>query len=164
MFNCLFSIFPTTPTMLEELVVLGLAQVALLINCFCKPCCSREGCSQFPTGGLSPLNKRGLRVFHKGCALREVDHWGASVAISLICVEACGTQETVSDDSDCHGRVPRTVDIELFEDLVDTCSIGDTVRIVGLVKVINADQHKGVSSKCSDVSDLVSPSLSTRSN
>lgn len=51
------------------------------------------------------------------------------------------------------GRVPQTVDIELFEDLVDTCSIGDTVTIVGLVKVINADQHKGAESKCSDVAD-----------
>lgn len=40
--------------------------------------------------------------------------------------------------------MPRTVDVELFEDLVDTCSAGDTVTIVGLVKVINADQQQGM--------------------
>jgi DNA replicative helicase MCM subunit Mcm2 (Cdc46/Mcm family) len=33
------------------------------------------------------------------------------------------------------GRVPRTVDIELFEDLCDSCVPGDVVTVTGVVKV-----------------------------
>lgn len=33
------------------------------------------------------------------------------------------------------GRVPRTVEVELTEDLVDSCVPGDEVTITGVVKV-----------------------------
>jgi DNA replicative helicase MCM subunit Mcm2 (Cdc46/Mcm family) len=32
------------------------------------------------------------------------------------------------------GRVPRTIDIELFEDLCDTCVPGDVITVTGVVK------------------------------
>ncbi|XP_024014999.1 probable DNA helicase MCM8 [Eutrema salsugineum] len=35
------------------------------------------------------------------------------------------------------GRVPRTVDCELMEDLVDTCIPGDVVTVTGIIGVIN---------------------------
>lgn len=33
------------------------------------------------------------------------------------------------------GRVPRTVEVELMEDLVDSCVPGDEVTVTGIVKV-----------------------------
>lgn len=36
------------------------------------------------------------------------------------------------------GRVPRTVEVELTEDLVDSCVPGDEVTITGVVKVFSA--------------------------
>lgn len=44
-------------------------------------------------------------------------------------------QEIISDDQREGGRVPRTVDCELLEDLVDTCLPGDMVTVTGIVKV-----------------------------
>lgn len=35
------------------------------------------------------------------------------------------------------GRVPRTVECELMEDLVDTCIPGDVVTVTGIIGVIN---------------------------
>lgn len=44
-------------------------------------------------------------------------------------------QETDSDDVEA-GRVPRTLKIELTNQLVDRCIPGDVVEICGLVKVL----------------------------
>jgi DNA helicase MCM8 len=52
-------------------------------------------------------------------------------------------QEIASTDLGVGGRIPRTVDVELLDDLVDTCSAGDVVTIVGFVKVINTEQDQG---------------------
>ncbi|XP_014673549.1 PREDICTED: DNA helicase MCM8-like isoform X2 [Priapulus caudatus] len=41
------------------------------------------------------------------------------------------------------GRVPRTVECELTDDLVDTCAPGDTVTVCGVVKVANAESGGG---------------------
>ena len=38
------------------------------------------------------------------------------------------------------GRVPRTIDIELFEDLCDQVMPGDVVKITGVVKMSAADE------------------------
>lgn len=35
------------------------------------------------------------------------------------------------------GRVPRTVECELMEDLVDACIPGDVVTVTGIIGVIN---------------------------
>lgn len=43
----------------------------------------------------------------------------------------------MKSESHEEGRVPRTVECELIEDLVDTCIPGDVVTVSGFVKVIN---------------------------
>jgi DNA helicase MCM8 len=43
-------------------------------------------------------------------------------------------QELEADSADA-GRVPRTLEVELSEDLVDTCVPGDVVTVGGVVKV-----------------------------
>ena len=41
------------------------------------------------------------------------------------------------------GRVPRSVDVELTEDLVDTCVPGDIVHVSGMIRSVNADVAAG---------------------
>ncbi|CAD7699627.1 unnamed protein product [Ostreobium quekettii] len=45
------------------------------------------------------------------------------------------------DKHDEEGQIPRTVEVELAEDLVDSCIAGDIVTVVGKVKVINTEPH-----------------------
>lgn len=46
-------------------------------------------------------------------------------------------QELLKYENHEEGRVPRTVECELTEDLVDGCIPGDVVTVTGFVKVIN---------------------------
>ncbi|XP_020252649.1 probable DNA helicase MCM8 isoform X3 [Asparagus officinalis] len=46
-------------------------------------------------------------------------------------------QEMLKSESHEEGRVPRTVECELAEDLVDACIPGDVVTVTGVIKVIN---------------------------
>uniref|UniRef100_A0AAY4CFJ3 DNA helicase MCM8 n=1 Tax=Denticeps clupeoides TaxID=299321 RepID=A0AAY4CFJ3_9TELE len=58
-------------------------------------------------------------------------------------------QELMSDDQRESGRIPRTVECELTQDLVDSCVPGDMVTITGIVKVSNEDANcKTKKDKC----------------
>ncbi|KAJ8894051.1 hypothetical protein PR048_006661 [Dryococelus australis] len=46
-------------------------------------------------------------------------------------------QELVGDDNREGGRIPRTIECELLEDLLDSCVPGDIVTVTGIVKVRN---------------------------
>ena len=46
-------------------------------------------------------------------------------------------------DAGDEGRVPRTVDVELREDLVDCCAAGEVVTVVGLVRVLDTAADPG---------------------
>ncbi|KAF9595458.1 hypothetical protein IFM89_000376 [Coptis chinensis] len=46
-------------------------------------------------------------------------------------------QELLRSENHEEGRVPRTVECELTEDLVDVCIPGDVVTVTGIIKVIN---------------------------
>eukprot|EP01112_Ceratiomyxa_fruticulosa_P012920 TRINITY_DN3601_c0_g2_i1.p1 TRINITY_DN3601_c0_g2~~TRINITY_DN3601_c0_g2_i1.p1 ORF type:complete len:728 (+),score=149.30 TRINITY_DN3601_c0_g2_i1:149-2332(+) len=41
------------------------------------------------------------------------------------------------------GRVPRTIEIELTDDLVDSCVPGDIITVCGIVKMISVEPEKG---------------------
>ncbi|BES89408.1 DNA replication licensing factor [Nesidiocoris tenuis] len=53
-------------------------------------------------------------------------------------------QESLGDGDSKNdgGRVPRSVEVEFTEDLVDSCSPGDTVTITGIVKINNDEGKK----------------------
>uniref|UniRef100_A0A0A9VT68 DNA helicase MCM8 n=2 Tax=Lygus hesperus TaxID=30085 RepID=A0A0A9VT68_LYGHE len=53
-------------------------------------------------------------------------------------------QESIGDDDAKNGggRVPRSVEVEFTDDLVDSCSPGDTVTITGIVKINNEEGKK----------------------
>lgn len=46
-------------------------------------------------------------------------------------------QELLKSEEHEEGRVPRTVECELTEDLVDMCIPGDVVTVTGIIRVIN---------------------------
>lgn len=48
------------------------------------------------------------------------------------------------------GRMPRTIDAELFDDLIDTCIPGDTVTVAGIVRVLTIEGggHQNRAAKC----------------
>ncbi|KAJ2818520.1 DNA replication licensing factor mcm8, partial [Coemansia furcata] len=52
-------------------------------------------------------------------------------------------QEKVNDDPKDPGRVPRSIDAELLNDLVDSVVPGDVVSCTGIVKVVLSDEGKG---------------------
>ncbi|KAJ2165464.1 hypothetical protein GGH15_003349 [Coemansia sp. RSA 562] len=52
-------------------------------------------------------------------------------------------QEKINDDPRDPGRVPRSIDAELLDDLVDTVVPGDVVNCTGIVKVTQSDEGKG---------------------
>ncbi|CAH0382120.1 unnamed protein product [Bemisia tabaci] len=49
-------------------------------------------------------------------------------------------QEILSDDQREGGRVPRTVECELTEDLIESCVPGDLISLTGIVKVRNTEE------------------------
>ncbi|XP_059842238.1 DNA helicase MCM8 isoform X1 [Hypanus sabinus] len=51
-------------------------------------------------------------------------------------------QELASDDKREAGRIPRTIECELVQDLVDSCVPGDMVTVTGIVKVANSSEGK----------------------
>lgn len=51
-------------------------------------------------------------------------------------------QEADDDNAD-PGRVPRTVEVELNDDLVDACVPGDVVNVTGIVKYVNVEVAQG---------------------
>ena len=63
----------------------------------------------------------------------------------LLCASAqVRLQESPEEStSEFYGRVPRTVDVELLDDLVDTCVPGDVVRVIGMVKSVEVSTDGG---------------------
>nr|KAJ3421179.1 DNA replication licensing factor mcm8 [Polyrhizophydium stewartii] len=51
-------------------------------------------------------------------------------------------QEKLADDQVDSGRIPRTVECELVQDLVDGVVPGDVVSVSGIVKVLSTDESK----------------------
>ncbi|CAN0075799.1 unnamed protein product [Ascophyllum nodosum] len=62
--------------------------------------------------------------------------------------------QEIDDDNSEAGRIPRTVEVELHEDLVDTCIPGDVVTVSGMVKSVNAEFASGRMNKRAKASGL----------
>lgn len=66
-----------------------------------------------------------VEVLHKYC------HWIHCLFINF------RIQELLKSEHHEEGRVPRTVECELTQDLVDACIPGDIVTVTGIIRVIN---------------------------
>ncbi|CDF38674.1 DNA replication licensing factor MCM8 [Chondrus crispus] len=74
------------------------------------------------------------------------------------------TAETVDWQKIREGRMPRTIDAELFSDLIDTCIPGDIVTVCGTVRVSAVENGGGNKAKCLYYMYLEANSTSTSRN
>ncbi|KAI3791724.1 hypothetical protein L2E82_05586 [Cichorium intybus] len=93
--------------------------------------CGTTIARDFPDGKFSPPS---VCVIH-GCKSRTFNPI-RSTAIPID-FQKIRIQELLKSEHHEEGRVPRTVECELVEDLVDTCIPGDVVTVTGIIRVIN---------------------------
>ncbi|KAF5206952.1 Dna replication licensing factor mcm2 [Thalictrum thalictroides] len=96
--------------------------------------CTKCGCSiprVFPDGKFSPPS---MCILH-GCKSRTFIPIRSTAR--PIDFQKIRIQELLRSENHEEGRVPRTVECELTEDLVDACIPGDVVTVTGIIKVIN---------------------------
>lgn len=80
----------------------------------------------------------------QGCKSRVFDVCrNAESATRTVDWQQIRIQEKVNDDPKDPGRVPRSIDAELMNDLVDSVVPGDVVTCTGIVKVVLSDEGKG---------------------
>ncbi|XP_050379375.1 probable DNA helicase MCM8 [Argentina anserina] len=96
----------------------------------CVKCKTSITC-MFPDGKFSPPLKCDLH----GCKSRTfVPNRSTAQTIDF---QKIRIQELLKPEDHEEGRVPRTVECELLEDLVDACIPGDVVTATGIIRVIN---------------------------
>ncbi|KAJ1849822.1 hypothetical protein LPJ70_000224 [Coemansia sp. RSA 2708] len=80
----------------------------------------------------------------QGCKSRIFDiERGVDTSTRTVDWQQIRIQEKVNDDPRDPGRVPRSIDAELLNDLVDSVVPGDVVNCTGIVKVMQSDEGKG---------------------
>ncbi|KAJ8686215.1 hypothetical protein QAD02_022009 [Eretmocerus hayati] len=99
-------------------------------------------------------SKNGIYVPKKkcNCGSMKFEPDLASPYMETIPMQVVRIQEHFGEEQDDQGRIPRVMDVELFEDMVDTCTPGDDVTITGIVKMQGADNGK--INKATSVSSL----------
>ena len=87
----------------------------------------------FPAGIYDPPTS----CFGDGCRARKFspDRQGCAT----VDCQRVKLQEVLDDDLDA-GRIPRTIDVELTNDLVDCCVPGDIVTVSGIVRSIRTEK------------------------
>ncbi|VVA97025.1 unnamed protein product [Arabis nemorensis] len=93
--------------------------------------CKNSITQEFTDGKFSPPQKCGSH----GCKSRIFTPIRSSA--QTIDFQKIRVQELQKPEDHEEGRVPRTVECELMEDLVDTCIPGDVVTVTGIIGVIN---------------------------
>ncbi|XP_008239426.1 PREDICTED: probable DNA helicase MCM8 [Prunus mume] len=93
--------------------------------------CKTSITRMFPDGKFSPPSKCDL----DGCKSRNFNPIRSTA--QTIDFQKIRIQELLKPEDHEDGRVPRTVECELLEDLVDACIPGDVVTVTGIIRVIN---------------------------
>ncbi|KAK3604621.1 hypothetical protein CHS0354_028978 [Potamilus streckersoni] len=78
----------------------------------------------------------------EGCRSKTFHPKRSSSQTETIDWQTIRVQEIMGDDQKETGRIPRIVDCELTNDLVDSCIPGDTVTVSGIVKVNSMDEGR----------------------
>jgi DNA helicase MCM8 len=92
-----------------------------------------------------PLRDKAVTVDWQKIRLQEIFDTPApnvAMANSAEVGASLGTQGTTQSDA---GRVPRTIEVELTEDLVDSVTPGDVISLAGVVKVTTTESRAGMS-------------------
>ncbi|CAJ1894838.1 unnamed protein product [Sphenostylis stenocarpa] len=95
--------------------------------CKCRQTLSRI----FPDGKYSPPSTCNLN----GCKSKIFNPLRSTA--QTIDFQKIRVQELLKPEDHEEGRVPRTVECELTQDLVDACIPGDVVTVTGIIRVIN---------------------------
>lgn len=82
-----------------------------------------------------------------GCRGRQFTPNNKSQYSKVIDWQTVKLQEEVNGERTEAARIPRIMECELTNDLVDTCIPGDAVTMCGVVKVTNVDQNGGRASR-----------------
>ncbi|XP_078446733.1 minichromosome maintenance 8 [Wolffia australiana] len=99
--------------------------------------CGAQNTRNFPDGKFSPPSNCSFQ----SCKSRTFIPIRSSA--KLLDFQKIRVQEISKSGSHEEGRVPRTVECELTEDLVDSCIPGDIVTVMGIIKVINTYMDVG---------------------
>jgi len=84
----------------------------------------------------------------RGCKnIRNFTPLRSSKATVCVDRQVIRLQEVLDEDGGEGGRVPRTVDCELTEDLCDSSQPGDVIKLSGVVKVVSSEETSGKRSK-----------------
>ncbi|XP_077169313.1 DNA helicase MCM8 isoform X2 [Paroedura picta] len=111
----------------------------------CSTCGNIQSVS-LPDGKYTPPTKCPLRECHGRSFTAE----RSSPYTITVDWQSIKIQELMSDDHREAGRIPRTIECELIQDLVDSCVPGDVITVSGTVKVSNTEEgaSKNKSDKC----------------
>lgn len=93
--------------------------------------CKKDITRVFPDGKFSPPPSCNLN----GCKSKNFNPIRSTA--QTIDFQKIRVQELLKSEDHEEGRVPRTVECELTQDLVDACIPGDVVTVTGIIKVIN---------------------------
>ncbi|XP_040380181.1 probable DNA helicase MCM8 isoform X2 [Oryza brachyantha] len=104
--------------------------LVLQLNFQCMKCATKFP-RVFSDGKFSPPVSCSIQ----GCKSRTFIPMRSTA--KLIDFQKIRIQELASGESHEEGRVPRTIECELTEDLVDCCIPGEVVTVTGIVKVLN---------------------------
>lgn len=118
--------------------VVRMSVVKPLVTCmdFTCPKCKRVISRQFKDGRFSPPTVC-------GGSCRSKTFTPERSTAKCIDFQKIRIQEIVSEEAYEEGRLPRNVECELTEDLVDICVPGDVVTICGIVNFINTNVDVG---------------------
>lgn len=101
--------------------------------------CTKCGSSmkvEFPDGRFAPPTSCG----GEGCRSRSFQPDPTNAR--CIDWQKLRLQELLGADQQQQGKVPRTVEVELRDDLVGSCVVGDVISVLGLVKVLATGDNK----------------------
>ncbi|XP_071453404.1 DNA helicase MCM8 [Hetaerina americana] len=99
--------------------------------------CQKVQCVRQPEGVFTQPHK----CITNACRSKTFSPQRSSPLTQTVNWQSVRLQEILGDDQREGGRVPRTVECELTEDLVDSCVPGDVVTISGVVKVRNTAEN-----------------------
>lgn len=94
--------------------------------------CETVQCVKQADGAFSQPSK----CLNKECNFRTFHPLRSSTYTQTFDWQNVRLQEMVPDDQREGGRVPRTIECELTEDLVNSCTPGDVITVTGIVKVV----------------------------
>ncbi|PIN18479.1 DNA replication licensing factor, MCM6 component [Handroanthus impetiginosus] len=104
--------------------------LVMQMNFSCAKCGTTITCD-FPDGKFSPPTRCEMQA----CKSRNFNPIRSTAR--PIDFQKIRIQELLKSEHHEEGRVPRTVECELTEDLVDACIPGDVVTVTGIIRVIN---------------------------